>query len=95
MGYAGHALDMIKRLKEGREPLKRRREARRKGQSTYIGKSGMPQNMTAEKFEEINQASKKHELEQKRYLSRMTFILTVGIIGITMLVCIGIKLLFF
>lgn len=86
---------MIKRLKEGREPLKRRREERRKGLSTYIGKNGMPQNMTAEKFEEVNRALKKHESEQQRYFSRMTFILTTGIIGATILVCLVVKFLFF
>lgn len=95
MSYGGHVLDMIIRNRESREPLKRRREQARKNQKTYIGKGNLPQNLTAEKFEEINQAIKKRELQQQRYLSRMTFIIISGMIAVTILVCVIVKLLIF
>lgn len=93
MSYGGHVLDMITRLKEGREPLKRRREqAKGKGRNSHIGRGNKPKNLTVEKFDEINKALKEREQQQKHYFNRMTIILTSAVVAGTILVCILVKI---
>jgi len=92
MSYAGHALDMIKRFKDGREARNRRREkAKIKSQGRYIGTGNHPKNLTAEEFDRINKAIKKNEEEQKNYLNRMTIILSLSVVGIGIIICIIIE----
>lgn len=94
MSYGGHALDMIKRLKEGREALNRRREkSKSKGRNIYIGTGNNPKNLTAEEFDRINKAIKEREQKQKNYLNRMTIILSLATVGIAIIICIVLETL--
>ncbi|NDV82281.1 hypothetical protein [Bacteroides sp. 51] len=96
MSYGGHALDMIKRLKEGREALNRRREkATIKGRKAHIGTGNTPKNLTAEEFDRINKALKKREQEQQDYFNRMTIILSLAVVGIAIVICIVVETLIF
>jgi len=94
MSYGGHVLDMIKRSKEGRESLNRHRERSKRGRKMHIGSGNSPQNLTAEQFEEINQALKENEVNQQRNLNRMTLFVICGIIVATIMVCLVVKLFF-
>lgn len=78
MSFGGHALDMIKRLKENRQPMKARRERRnellQKMNRRDISGSINP-NITAEEWGRVSKELREHEVIKERYYVRMTFII--------------------
>lgn len=92
MSYGGHALDMIKRLQEGRESLNRRRQQTKNRRLKNLSTGSKPQNVTAEEFEQMRNALRERESEQKHYFNRMTLILTFAVLAVTIVACILIKI---
>lgn len=84
MSFAGHVFDMIRRNKEYRDQSDLRRERMHSVRDAHKGR-GIP-NVTAEEFDRIDLLLKKREMQQSRYIFRMTWLYLGGVIGVTALI---------
>lgn len=80
MSFGGHTLDMIKRLNEGREPQRRRRERQKDRMVRNISNRKLPPDLTVEKLDGISQALKEHKKERERHYRFIFFISLIVIV---------------
>lgn len=79
MSFAGFVFDMIRRDKENRSMRNLRRERlNNRLDKLHDGRTGMPQNTTAEDMQKIARQTAKREKSELRYSTRMT----LAVIGI-------------
>lgn len=86
MSFSGFVFDMIRRDKENRDlrSLRRERHNERLGKM-HKGRTGMPQNTTAEDLKEIAKLTAKKEQSEQRYHSKMMVIILCICIAIVSL----------
>lgn len=93
MSFSGFVFDMIRRDKENRDLRNlRRQRLNDRLNKMYEGRSGMPQNTTAEDLEKIQKQKAEKECQDQRYRLRITLIiLGICIVLASILVFIFIK----